>query len=114
MAAVPALALAGNWPLAAILIMTGRTGRAIRKPAMAAMLSHAGQQMGRGWVFGLNEALDQAGATMGPLEMALVLYTRGGYLQGYALLGIPSLITVGTILAARQFLTKPRDLEAGP
>ena len=113
MAAVPALALAGNWPLAAILIMTERTGRAIRKPAMAAMLSHAGQQMGRGWVFGLNEALDQAGATMGPLVMALVLYTRGGYRQGYALLVIPALITVGTILAARQFLPNPRDLEAG-
>jgi len=113
MAAVPALALAGNWPLAAILIMTERTGRAIRKPAMAAMLSHAGQQMGRGWVFGLNEALDQAGATMGPLVMALVLFIRGGYRQGYALLVIPALITVGTILAARQFLPNPRDLEAG-
>src|SRR5256714_11349469 len=63
MAAVPALALAGNWPLPAILIMTGRTGRGIRKPAMAAMLSHARQQMGPGWGFRLNEALDQAGAT---------------------------------------------------
>jgi len=110
---VPAMALAGNWPLAAILIMTERTGRAIRKPAMAAMLSHAGQQMGRGWVFGLNEALDQAGATLGPLVMALVLFTHGGYRQGYALLVIPALITVGTILAARQFLPNPRDLEAG-
>ncbi len=97
MAAVPALALAGNWPLAAILIMTERTGRAIRKPAMAAMLSHAGQQMGRGWVFGLNEALDQAGATMGPLVMALVLFMHDGYRQGYALLAIPALITVATI-----------------
>src|SRR5712691_1833254 len=112
MAAVPALALAGNWPLAAILIMTERTGRAIRKPAMAAMLSHAGQQMGRGWVFGLNEALDQAGATMGPLVMALVLFMHDGYRQGYALLAIPALITVATILAARHFFPHPRDLEA--
>ncbi len=32
--AVPALALADNWPLAAILIIAERTGRAIRKPAL--------------------------------------------------------------------------------
>src|SRR5437870_13469115 len=32
MLAVPALALAGNWPLAASLIVVERTGRAIRKP----------------------------------------------------------------------------------
>src|SRR5437763_3501223 len=39
--AVPALALAGNWPLAAILIIAERTGRAIRKPAVDTMISYA-------------------------------------------------------------------------
>src|SRR5213080_5007392 len=34
--AVPALALPGNWPLAAALIVAERTGRAIRKPAVDA------------------------------------------------------------------------------
>src|SRR6516164_9868424 len=71
MLAVPALALSGNWPLAAVLIVAERTGRAIRKPPTEAMLSYAGKQIGRGRVFGLNEALDQAGATLGPLAMAL-------------------------------------------
>src|SRR5438067_809281 len=66
MLAVPALALAGNWPLAAGLIVAERTGRAIRKPSTDAMLSFAGHKLGRGWVFGLNEAFDQAGATLGP------------------------------------------------
>jgi hypothetical protein len=37
MLAVPALALAGNWPLAAALIVAERTGRAIRRPAVEAM-----------------------------------------------------------------------------
>src|SRR5213075_625659 len=54
MLAVPALALAGNWPLAASLIVVERTGRAIRKPTTDAMLSFAGHKLGRGWVFGLN------------------------------------------------------------
>jgi len=66
MLAVPALALAGNWPLAAGLIVAERTGRAIRKPSTDAMLSFAGHKLGRGWVFGLNEAFDQAGATLSP------------------------------------------------
>src|ERR1700677_4331114 len=32
MLAVPALALAGNWPLAAALLIAERTGKSIRKP----------------------------------------------------------------------------------
>ena len=59
MLAVPALALVGNWPLAASLIVAERTGRAIRKPTTDAMLSFAGHKLGQGWVFGLNEAFDQ-------------------------------------------------------
>jgi hypothetical protein len=61
MLAVPALALAGNWPLAAGLIVAERTGRAIRKPSTEAMLSFAGKYIGQGWVFGLNEALESGG-----------------------------------------------------
>src|SRR2546430_4135435 len=80
--AVPALALAGNWPLAAVLIIAERTGRAIRKPAVDTMISYAGKSIGRGWVFGLNEGLDQAGATISPLIVALVLYFNGGVSRG--------------------------------
>src|ERR1700724_1884412 len=43
MLAVPSLVLAGNWPLAAALIVAERTGRAIRRPAVEAMLSYAGK-----------------------------------------------------------------------
>jgi hypothetical protein len=58
--AVPALALATRWPLAATLVVAERTGRGIRKPTVEAMLSYAGKSIGAGWVFGLNEALDLA------------------------------------------------------
>ena len=54
MLAVPALALAGSWPVAAAFIILERTGRAIRRPATETMISHAGKSIGRGWVFGLN------------------------------------------------------------
>lgn len=109
--AVPALALAGNWPLAAILIIAERTGRAIRKPAVEAMLSHAGTQTGQGWAFGLHEALDQTGATLGPLMMALVLFLHGTYKTGYALLLIPALMSLATVLTARYFYPRPSSLE---
>jgi MFS family permease len=111
MLAVPALALAGNWPLAAGLIVAERTGRAIRRPAVEAMLSHAGKSIGSGWVFGLNEALDQTGATVGPLVTALVLYFRGGYQSAFAVLLISALLCLSTLIIARIFYPRPDELE---
>src|SRR2546421_260671 len=111
MLAVPALALAGNWPIAAGLIVAERTGRAIRKPATEAMLSFAGKQIGHGWVFGLNEALDQTGATIGPLVLAFVLFRHGSYQNGFALLLIPALLAIAIVLIARYFFPNPEHLE---
>src|SRR5215212_7404714 len=37
--AVPAMALAGNWQIAAALVLAERIGRAMRKPTVDAMLS---------------------------------------------------------------------------
>jgi MFS family permease len=114
MLAVPALALAGNWPLAAGLMIAERTGRAIRKPSTEAMLSFAGEHMGQGWVFGLNEALDQTGATLGPLMVSLVLFLHGDYRQGFALLLIPALLTLSILLTARYFFPHPQGLKPRP
>jgi len=95
MLAVPALALSGNWPIAAALIITERTGRALRKPVVDAMISYAGKSIGRGWVFGLNEGLDQAGPTIGPLIVALVLYLNSGFRRGFGVLLVASLSAAG-------------------
>jgi predicted MFS family arabinose efflux permease len=111
MLAVPALALAGSWPVAAALIVAERTGRAIRKPAVDSMLSHAGESIGAGWVFGLNEALDQAGATIGPLVVALVLYLHGTYQHAFAVLLGSALLCLGTLVVARIFYPRPHELE---
>jgi hypothetical protein len=79
MLAVPLSPWRGIWPMAAALIVVERTGRATRRPAIESMLSQAGSVIGHGWVFGLNEALDQTGATLGPLITAFVLWRHGGY-----------------------------------
>jgi MFS family permease len=65
------------------------------------MLSHASKSIGTGWVFGLNEAMDQGGATLGPLIVALVLFLKGGYRHAFALLLIPALLCLGTLVIAR-------------
>jgi MFS family permease len=108
--AVPALALAGNWPVAALLLITERTGRAIRRPAVQAMLSHAGDSIGRGWAFGFHEALDQTGATIGPLITALVLYHHGGYHRAFAVLLLSALLSLAALTIARIFYPRPQEL----
>jgi predicted MFS family arabinose efflux permease len=113
MLAVPALALAGQWPLAGSLVVAERVGRGIRKPTVEAMLSYAGKSIGAGWVFGLNEALDQAGATIGPLLMALVLYLNGGFRTGFSVLLVPALLCLGILVVARLLHPRPHELEEG-
>ncbi len=111
MLAVTALALAGNWPIAAALIVTERTGRAIRKPAVDAMVSYAGKSIGRGWVFGLNEGLDQAGATVGPLIVAAVLYLNSGFRTGFGVLLVSAILCLVTLVIARFWYPRPHELE---
>src|SRR5436190_3264222 len=72
--AVPAMALAGSWQLAAAFVLAERIGRAIRKPTVEAMLSYSTARHGQGWVYAINTALDETGATIGPLLIAFVLY----------------------------------------
>src|SRR5438874_6385533 len=84
--AVPAMAVAGNWQVAALLVLAERVGRAIRKPTVEAMISYTTGEHGKGWVYGVNTALDETGATLGPLIMSLVLFLHGDYRTGYALL----------------------------
>ncbi|GIL25460.1 MFS transporter [Actinocatenispora comari] len=114
MAAVPLLALAGSWPTAAALIATERTGRAIRNPPRDAMLAHAATTVGRGWVFGVREALDAVGGMLGPLAVALVLWLHGGYRLSFALLAIPALLCIAVLARAWRRYPQPAELENAP
>jgi len=112
--AVPLLALAGRWETAAALMIAERAGKALRTPARDAMLSHATSRMGRGWGFGLHEAMDQIGAVAGPLIVAMVLHAREGFRTAFAILLVPALLALGTLAAARFLYPRPQDLEARP
>jgi MFS family permease len=115
MASVPALALAGSWAVAAVLIILERVGKAIRNPPRDVMLSHAGKQAGGyGWAFGLHEALDQFGAMSGPLAVSAVLAHRGSYREAFAVLLVPALINLSLVLLARILYPRPQDMETSP
>jgi MFS family permease len=113
--AVPALALAGNWPVAAGLVILERSGKALRTPARDAMLSYAARDMGgAGWAFGLHEALDSVGAVLGPLIAALALFLHGGYRHAFAWLLLPALAALATLAIARWRFPQPQELDAAP
>lgn len=109
--AVPLLALAGRWEVAAGLLIAERVGKAIRTPARDAMLSHATSRLGAGWAFGLHEALDQIGAVAGPLTIAAAVQLRGSYRAGFAVLLVPAVLAIAVLLVARALYPRPRDLE---
>ncbi len=113
MAVVPLLAVAGSWQIAAVLLVGERTGRAMRNPSRDAMLAHATRELGRGWVFGVREALDAAGGMLGPLVVAAALYFHGDYRTGFAILAVPAVLTLVVLGAARWQYPNPSRLEVG-
>lgn len=110
--AVPLLALAGHWQIAALLMVAERMGKAIRTPARDVMLSCASESIGRGWGFGLHEALDQIGAILGPLVVAGILLARGTYQNAFAVLLIPALLALSILFTASRLYPRPHDLES--
>jgi MFS family permease len=110
--AVPAMALAGNWQTAGALVLAERIGRAIRKPTVEAMLSYSAERLGRGWVYGLNTALDETGATLGPLLVAFALYHRTGYRGAYTMLLVSVFLALIAVVTARIIFPVPSRLRA--
>jgi len=109
--AVPFLALAGSWEVAAALIIVERTGKGLRAPSRDVMLSHACSQVGQGWGFGLHEALDQIGAILGPLIVAVILFSQGSYQIGFAFLLLPALLAILVLVISRFLYPHPHELE---
>lgn len=111
LAAVPLLALAGNWWVAGILIILERAGKGIRVPARDAMLSHAVHKTGVGWGFGLHEALDQTGAMIGPLFVTYLLYVYTQYHYCFAWLTLPAIACVTALFLCYSQYPNPQTME---
>ncbi len=99
--AVPLLALAGNWELAAVLVLAERLGKALRVPARDTLLATASHRLGYGTAFGIHELLDQIGAVGGPIWVAVALGITGELQAAFAWLGLPAALALAALLWAR-------------
>src|SRR5580698_9754066 len=99
--AVPALGLASNWRVAAILVVAERTGKALRGPARDVLLSSATQEVGHGWGFGLHSIMDQTGAVIGPLLMMVAIARSHHIGSAFLWLVVPAIGTLVALTTAR-------------
>lgn len=109
--AVPILAVVGAFWQAATAVIAERFGKAVRTPARDTMLAHASSTMGRGRAFALHEALDQSGALLGPLLVAGMVAVSG-FRLGFAVLAVPGVLAVATLLVLRRTVPDPAAYES--
>lgn len=103
--AVPLLGWVGRVDLALGLVIAERLGKAIRSPARDTLLADAAEPLGRGWGFGIHEALDQTGAVVGPLLLAAVLAARDAeYRLAFTVLAVPGVLAMVSLLVAWRFI----------
>src|SRR5580693_1667917 len=98
---VPAMAFAGNWQMAALLVVAERTGKALRGPARDVLLSEATGKVGHGWGFGVHAAMDQTGAVLGPLMMAVAVARSNHFAPAFLRLAFPAAGALIALLIAR-------------
>ena len=98
---VPAMAFAGTWQMAALLVVIERTGKSLRGPARDVLLSEATSKVGHGWGFGLHAAMDQTGAVLGPLLMVAAVARTEHFGPAFLRLAIPAAGALIALLAAR-------------
>lgn len=110
---VPLIGFTQSWPILVILILMERIGKALRNPAKDTIVSSVAEnQVGTGFAFGLQEALDQLGAFLGPMIFTLVFFLAGKaglaeYQSGYKWMFIPYLLLM--LFIAFVFYRTERD-----
>lgn len=98
----PLLALAGSWPVVLALRFSDRVGKGLRSSPRDAMLALSVAPEQRGLAFGFHRALDNAGAVVGPLLAAWLLY-RGMPIRDILLWTlVPGVMTVALALCIRE------------
>ncbi|MEW6086944.1 MAG: MFS transporter [bacterium] len=121
LASIPLMSMASGWQVAAVFIICERLGKAVRSPARDTILSQATKQIGTGWGFALHEAMDQIGAFLGPLIFTAIFLvgtntekTVSDYHKGFALLWMPFIIVMITVMIAFFKMPDPERFETKP
>ncbi|MEK9663606.1 MAG: MFS transporter [Candidatus Nanopelagicales bacterium] len=112
--AVPLLGLTSTLWIACVLILLERLGKAVRSPSKDAMLAQAGTVTGRGWAFAIHEAMDQTGAFIGPLLVALAFALSGSFGPGFLVLALPGAAAITVLVALRRRVPDTAIYEPAP
>ncbi len=97
----PLIGLAGSWVAVLGLRFADRVGKGVRTSPRDALIADVTDEARRGEAFGLQRALDHAGAVAGPLVAAALLTLAGVTLRHVFLLAaIPAAVVVVILLAA--------------
>lgn len=113
MALAPALGAAGL-TFGAVMVLSERTGKAIRSPAKSVLLAVAAKEVGRGRGFGVHKALDQTGAFLGPLLVAGVVAVTAHQWAGLLVLVVPGAVALGVLAWMHRYVGDPRHEAASP
>jgi predicted MFS family arabinose efflux permease len=114
---VPMIGLSTQWQLVLTLMMGERVGKALRNPAKDTILSHVAEgEVGTGFAFGLQEALDQVGAFLGPMIFSAVFLFSGNqgvpeYQNGFLYMLIPFAALMLVVYLAYRKVTKNNLME---
>ena len=108
-----------TWVFLLVFIMMERIGKALRSPAKDTIISTVAEgedKVGTGFAFGWQEALDRAGAAVGPLLFTAVFLVTGReglaeYATGYMLLGVPFVLLLITVCIAYRKVKKAQIME---
>ncbi len=93
--AKPLLAISTSWRQVFWIRLTDRGSKGFRAPARDALIADSVTPAARGTAFGFHQAMDTAGAIIGPLSAAvLVLVLHASARTVFWLAGIPGLITI--------------------
>lgn len=114
LAAVPVLVFAGNWQLAALLIVAERTGKGLRGPPVDVLLSESTEVVGHGFGFGLHSAMDQTGAVLGPLLVTIAVARERHFAPAFLWLAVPAVAALTSLFIARKAQPKKVSLPPPP
>ena len=109
---VPLMGITTSIPILFTLFLLERIGKALRSPAKDTILSQVAEnKIGTGLIFGIQEALDQLGAFIGPLVFTTVFLIRRqedleSYQVGYKVLIFAFILVMLSVFIAYKKISK--------
>ena len=104
----PFIALARAWPAVLFFRFIDRVGKGLRASPRDALIADAARTGNRGALYGFHSSMDNAGALLGPLLAALLLYaTSWGFRRIIGFSILPGLAAVLCLALVRE---KPRPV----